>query len=220
MSEPAPAGRRNRTVLAVVATAVVLVAVVAVVRAVTGPHDDTSSPAAGSSLSTPTTSPSSHDTSSARPVPSTSLGTSLTPGSGATEPDPAVRTKKAVPLDATAHFGTGLTVRVARITPITGRASAPGEVGGPALRIQLLAHNASGRPISLDRSVVFVSYGADRTPAGELSTGEKRFNGTVAPGAERRGTYVFTVPQDQRDDVRVEVSYTGKAPTVALQGPA
>lgn len=206
--------------VAVVATAVVLVAVVAVVRAVTGPHDDTSSaPAAGSSLSS-TTSPSSHGTSGAHPVPSASLGTSLTPGSGATEPDPAVRTKKAVPLDATARFGTGLTVRITRITPITGRAAAPGEVGGPALRIQLEAQNRSGRPISLDGSVVFVSYGADRTPAVELSTGEKRLSGTVAPGGERRGTYVFTVPKDQRDDVRVEVSYTGKAPTVALQGPA
>ena len=219
MTEPTPPATKRRTIVVVTATAVVLVVVVAVVRAMTAPHDATSPAAADGSSISSATSASSRET-PGDPTPSASLGTSLTPGTGATEPAPAVRTKKAVPLHATADFGTGLTVRITRITPITGQASAPGEVGGPALRIQLEAHNAGGKPISLDRSVVFVSYGAERTPAEELSTGEKRFSGSVPPGAKRNGTYVFTVPEDQRGDVRVEISYTGTAPTVALQGPA
>jgi len=206
--------RRTPWVVAAV-VAVVLLAGLAT-WSVTRHHDDTS-PGAGSGPSS--TSPSATSTHTGD-VPSSSLGTSLTPGSGGTEPTHAVRTKKAVPLDATADFGTGLTVRITRITPISGKATAPGEVDGPALRMALLAHNAGTRPIPLDGSVVFVSYGPDRTPASELSSGEERFTGSVAPGDTRSATYVFTVPKDQRDDVRVEVSYTGRAPTVALQGAA
>jgi hypothetical protein len=201
----------------------VVAAVVAVVLgaglvtwAVTRHHDDASSCAGSGPSSTAPSSTPTHPSD----VPSTSLGTSLTPGSGGTEPTHAVRTKKAVPLDATADFGTGLTVRITRITPIAGKATAPGEVDGPALRIALLARNTGKRPISLDGSVVFVSYGPDRTPATELSSGEQRFTGSVAPGGTRPATYVFTVPKGQRGDVRVEVSYTGRAPTVALQGRA
>jgi hypothetical protein len=201
----------------------VVAAVVAVVLgaglvtwAVTRHHDDASSGAGSGASSTAPSSTPTHPSD----VPSTSLGTSLTPGSGGTEPTHAVRTKKAVPLDATADFGTGLTVRITRITPIAGKATAPGEVDGPALRIALLARNTGKRPISLDGSVVFVSYGPDRTPATELSSGEQRFTGSVAPGGTRPATYVFTVPKGQRGDVRVEVSYTGRAPTVALQGRA
>ncbi len=209
MTDRTDARRAPWAVAAVVA--VVLVAGL-LAWAVTGHHDDTSSDAAaGPSSSTPT-----HPSD----VPSTSLGTSLTPGSGGTEPTHAVRTKKAVPLHATADFGTGLTVRITRITPIAGRATAPGEVDGPALRIALAARNSSKHPVSLDGSVVFVSYGPDRTPATELSSGEQRFGGSVAPGGTRSATYAFTVPKDQRGDVRVEVSYTGRAPTVALQGRA
>jgi len=214
MTDRTDAPRAPWVVAAVVA--VVLLAGL-VTWAVTRHHDSTSSgDASGPSSAVPSsTTPTRHSQ-----VPSTSLGTSLTPGSGGTEPTHAVRTKRAVPLDATADFGTGLTVRITRITPIAGRATAPGEVDGPALRIALLAHNTGTRPVSLDGSVVFVSYGPDRTPATELSSGEQRFSGSVAPGASRRATYVFTVPKDQRGDVRVEVSYTGRAPTVALQGAA
>jgi hypothetical protein len=201
----------------------VVAAVVAVVLgaglvtwAVTRHHDDASSGAGSGPSSTAPSSTPTHPSD----VPSTSLGTSLTPGSGGTEPTHAVRTKKAVPLDATADFGTRLTVRITLITPIAGKATAPGEVDGPALRIALLARNTGNRPISLDGSVVFVSYGPDRTPATELSSGEQRFTGSVAPGGTRPATYVFTVPKGQRGDVRVEVSYTGRAPTVALQGRA
>ena len=201
-----------------VVAAVVAVVVVAglVTWMVTRHHEDTTSGAgAGPSSTAPASTPT-HPSD----VPSTSLGTSLTPGSGGTEPTHAVRTTRAVPLDATADFGTGLTVRITRITPVAGKATAPGEVDGPALRIALEAHNTGRHPISLDGSVVFVSYGPDRTPATELSSGERRFRGSVAPGGTRAATYVFTVPKDQRGDVRVEVSYTGRAPTVALQGSA
>jgi hypothetical protein len=154
-------------------------------------------------------------------VPSPSLGTSLTPGSGGTEPAHAVRTLKPVPLNTgTADFRTGLTVRVTDITPVMGKATQPGEVGGPALRFRLKVHNASRRPVSLDGAVVFVSYGRTRTPAVELSRDEQRFQGSVPAGASRRGTYIFTVPRSERSDVRVEISYTGRAPTVVLEGAA
>src|SRR4051794_16130823 len=211
---PEPPSRTRLMVAAVGATAALLIAVGVIVWAVTSRHDDSSSPSAGASgsrssslTSTPTSTLSSGSGSSAGShPPSASLGTSLTPGSGATEPTHAVRTKNAVALHDTADFGTGMTVRITRITPIVGRATAPGEVGGPALRIALVARNSSSHPISLDGTVVFVSYGPARTPAVELSRGERRFRGAVAPGGRRGAIYVFTVPKDQRGDLRVEVS--------------
>jgi len=164
------------------------------------------------------------DPSSASPTPglptapAPSLGTPSTIGSGKAVPVGEVRTLKPVPLESTGDFGTGLTVRLASIHAVKGVANAPGEISGPALKVLVVADNGATSQISLDGVVVFLSYGADRTPASEFDTMSKPLRGDLAAGTTRTGTYVFAVPNDQRGDVRVEVSYTGKAPTVAFEG--
>ena len=42
--------------------------------------------------------------------------------------------------------------------------------------------------------------------------------GGLAPGESRTGTYLYAVPPEGRGDLRVEISYTGSAPTVAFEG--
>jgi hypothetical protein len=169
-------------------------------------------------------SPSSSDSSSSGPssgtpaVPSPSLGTPSTVGSGQAVPVGEVRTLKPVPLKSTGDFGTGLTVRLTHLHSVKGVANAPGEISGPALKVIVVADNGATDQISLDGVVVFLSYGADRTPASEFDTMGAPLRGGLAAGTTRTGTYVFAVPSDQRGDVRVEVSYTGKAPTVAFEG--
>lgn len=139
-------------------------------------------------------------------------------GTGAIVPVEPVQTKAPVPIDAVGKFGTGLTVQLTEVSAVEVEAKAPGEIAGPGLRVAVEATNGARRAVSLDHVVVFVSYGADRTPASQFGSSSEPVSGRLAPGKSRTGTYVYGVPLDQRDDVRVEVSYTGSAPTVAFSG--
>jgi hypothetical protein len=113
-----------------------------------------------------------------------------------------------------------MSVRIVRMSSVHGEATGPGEVSGPAVRVQLIVTNSSRKRQSLESSVVSAFYGADRTPARELSSGEHRLSGDLAPRRSARATYVFTVPLAQRGDLRFEVSLTPSAPTVAFHGAA
>lgn len=137
---------------------------------------------------------------------------------GETVPVEPVQTMAPVPLQSVGDFKTGLTVELASIVAVQAEAKAPGEISGPGLRVTVAAANDGEDAVSLDTVVVFLSYGSDRTPATQFGSSSEPLAGDLAPGSSRQGTYVFTVPTDQRDDVRVEVSYTGSAPTVAFTG--
>ncbi|TNC20148.1 hypothetical protein FHE66_01505 [Georgenia sp. 311] len=144
-------------------------------------------------------------------------GAPPSPGEGRTVPVEAVPVLPAVGLDATGDFGTGLTVRLTAIEAVDGVARAPGEVAGPALAVTLRAANDSTGSIPLDDVVVLLSYGQDRTPATDLGQGSTPLSGSLSAGASATGTYVFAVPEDVRDDLRVEIA-ADAAPTVAFAG--
>jgi hypothetical protein len=210
-------GTSKRTVFAgaVIAGALLIVVVIVVIlRAGEGGADGLLAPRTTPSDSAAPTATSSERTA----VPSPSLGTPRSPGSGAPEPIEPVKTKKAVPLDITGDFGTGLTVRLSRIAPVKGTATVPGEIAGPAIKLTVVARNRADRAVDLNSVVVFVSFGRERTPASELSDGARPLRGRVAPDDSRTGTYIYTVPEDEREQVRVEISYSGEAPTVAFEG--
>ncbi len=179
----------------------------------TGASPGPTSSASGAASTSPTGPPSQAS------VPPASPGTPSAVGSGATQPVRPVKTKKSVPLDDPAEFGTGLTVRLTEIKAVQAVAQVPGEIAGPALRITVAARNSSSRSIEVDRLVVFVAHGKARTPASSLSEGAKPLSGSVPAKSSRSGTYVYAVPKDERKLVRVEVSYSGQAPTVAFEGP-
>ena len=139
-------GSSRRRAFAAVAIAGVLLIVVVVIA---WPVRGGSEPEAGA---TPTGSPTA-TSSAGRPtaVPSPSLGTPSAVGSGAPEPVEPVKTKKAVPLDKTGDFGTGLTVRLSRIAAVKGRATAPGEIAGPAIKITVTARNRTDRALRAEQ---------------------------------------------------------------------
>ena len=141
-----------------------------------------------------------------------------TPGTGETLPVQAVQTEAPVPLDSVGDFGTGLTVRLSEIASVQAEAKAPGEIAGPAVRVTVAATNDGDDDVSLDGVVVFVSYGKDRVPASQFGSSSDPLVGDLPARGARSGTYVYAVPPDERDDVRVEISYTGAAPTVAFEG--
>lgn len=152
------------------------------------------------------------------PIPSPSPGTPSTLGAGSAEPVELVPTNPPVRLDETGDFGTGLTVSLTEIESVQGVARAPGEIAGPALEVTVEATNDSAEAISLDGVIVFLSYGKDRTPATDFGQGSEPLRDDLAPRSSVTGTYVFAVPEDQRGDVRVEISYSGEAPAVAFEG--
>jgi hypothetical protein len=143
------------------------------------------------------------------------------PGSLEVVPVEQAASNPAIPLTATADFGTGMELRIVRVESVQGVARAMGEIAGPALRLTLRMSNGSDSAVSLDSAVVNVSSGAGHTPASTLSgPGSKAFHGEVAPDDSMTGAYVFGVPEGARDRLQVTVSYSSEAPVVVFTGAA
>ncbi|MDQ4054736.1 MAG: hypothetical protein M3237_18860 [Actinomycetota bacterium] len=156
------------------------------------------------------------------PQPSRSAASdALTPGSPETVTvEPAV-TKPPVALDEPASFGSGLVARVTGLEAVRGEATGPGETAGPALRVVVEIRNTSGRAVSLARSIVTVSYGRDPAPGVALSgPGVRPLAGSVGAGGSATGSYVFGVPEDERDKIQVSISVDAAQPTVIFEGSA
>lgn len=127
----------------------------------------------------------------------------------------------AVALDAPAQVGNGIVVTVSSVEAIEGAAEGPGNVAGPALRVTIRITNGTDEAVSLDGVAVTMAYGTEGTPASPLDDASRRpFAGSVAPGEEADGTYVFTVPADARGTVTIEVGYQPGAPRLLFTGPA
>jgi hypothetical protein len=155
-------------------------------------------------------------------APSGSTGRGST-GPGSLEPVPVAPAKvnRPVALDETADFGTGLTVRLVDVEAVKGKAEGPGQIAGPALRVTLQARNESGKKVSLEGSVVDLSYGEGQTPGMRLrGPGTVEFPASVKSGGTAKGAYVFAVPEDQRYLIKVSMSYVASEPTVVFMGAA
>lgn len=63
-----------------------------------------------------------------------------------------------------------------------------------------------------------LAYGSDRTPANTFSTGTSSFPASVDAGATATGVYVFAVPADAQDDLRLTVDYAVDVPVVVFEG--
>jgi hypothetical protein len=136
-----------------------------------------------------------------------------------TEPVPET-TSSSVPLDETASFGTGVTARLTAVESVAGEASGPGEVAGPAIRLTVELHNGTEEALELSTVVVDVFAGAELAPGEPLTgSGAQWFEGSLEPGGDATGVYVFSVPEDLRDQVSVRVSYDPLVPTALFEGP-
>jgi hypothetical protein len=157
---------------------------------------------------------------SGSPIPSARPGqTAPAPAKTAkgSESPGAVRTA----LRAPAELGNGVVVGVSRVEAVRGEAQGPGETAGPALRFTLRVANQSQERVDLSATAVTAYSGADDEPAGDLSGPDAEpFSGTLAAGESARGVYVFQVPPDQRDRVRLDFSYGAEAPRAVFRGAA
>lgn len=126
-----------------------------------------------------------------------------------------------IPLDETGDFGTGVTAVVVDITAVDGEARLPGEIAGPALRVQVRLTNDTAETINLSGARIDVTYGADRTPGILLGQPDVvLFPPSLGPGKAAVAASVFVVPVEARELVQVAVWYTVDAPIVVFEGAA
>lgn len=211
--------RRNRwaapALIAILAAVIVVVVVIGVVTAATGPHPRGSSAAGASgtpsttAVATPTASPSTSVLSSPKPT-----ATKAAPVPAGT-PQPT----KTATISAPTTIVKSLTAKVTRTEAVQGKASGPGEVGGPAVRFTIAITNTTGKTVQLSNTVVNAYFGADATPAIELEKpGGKAFPFSVKNGETATGVFVFNIPEASRNTVEVTVDTSVKNPVVAFRG--
>lgn len=127
--------------------------------------------------------------------------------------------KKPVKLDKPSKTGTGLSAELVRIRAIEAEAQLPGEIAGPALAITIEISNSGDQAADLS-TVVVTLLNSDDAPGNEMSaTPAKPFTGTLDPGDQVRGTYVFTVAKSKRNPITLNVTI-GEAPVLVFTGDA
>ncbi len=127
----------------------------------------------------------------------------------------------AVAFDAPAAGDDGVRAEVVALAAVDGSGTGPGNVAGPALRVTVQLTGGTGGPVALDLVSVTLTHGADQTPASPLDDpSADPFTGSLEPGTTAEGTYVFTVPEDDRDLVTLSVGYRADASTLVFNGSA
>ncbi|NOJ60759.1 hypothetical protein [Arthrobacter sp. 260] len=115
----------------------------------------------------------------------------------------------------------GLTAAVSAMEAIEAEAFGIGEIAGPALRFVVTVENTSDEAVSLSNSVVNVEYGPESLPAVQLTgSGATEFPASVDAGASVSTTLVFSIPADQRDQIRILLNVEASSPIAAFVGAA
>jgi cytoskeletal protein RodZ len=123
-----------------------------------------------------------------------------------------------VSLDEGADLG-AVDVEITQIESVEGEARGVGERSGPSLRITLALTNSTSEPVATDLALVNLYYGEELTPATELSgPGVEMFPSTAGAGETVTGRLVFLVPEDERDHVVIEFTYSTEAPKALFSG--
>lgn len=197
---------RRKTVIGIIAGIIVIAIITVAVIVSTARHSTPTTPSKSST-------PSASSTGSPSPAPSASGTSSATPS-----PVPSASATSA-PIGGAGTIKPGLTAQITKFEAVDGVAKTPGETSGPSVRFTVTITNAGSLAESLATTVVTVYYGADRTPALQLSEpGGTDMPASVAGNTTATGIYIFTIPVDQRNNVRLEVDYSVKVPPLVFQG--
>lgn len=139
-----------------------------------------------------------------------------TPGSAASEETLSI--EEPVPVESPKQ-ASGIEVRVAELTAITTTAHIPGEVAGPGLAVRIELVNLSADPIEID-SLVVTLYDSTGAPAGMITSDSDQPRATLQPGETLSGIFRYTIVNDLRDPVTIEVSLPNHPTLLAFQGGA
>ncbi|WP_449372176.1 hypothetical protein [Arthrobacter psychrolactophilus] len=113
---------------------------------------------------------------------------------------------------------TGVSAEISAVEAVQGVAEGPGEVSGPSLRFMVTITNDTDESIDTSNVVVNVNAGAEDIPAITLSgPGITSFPGSIPAHTNSSAVYVFLVPNDQRDQVRIFVNYQVNSTIAAFE---
>ncbi|MDP5185274.1 hypothetical protein QOZ88_21790 [Blastococcus sp. BMG 814] len=231
MTEDLTPERARRTWIALLAVAAA-VAVVAALVAVLGPADaDDRGRAAAGSTSTPA-SPSSTPAAPAAPATPAASAASAAQGTPTQTPQvvspaPAVTGQvegappslEAVGLEDAVDAGQGFVAELSSISAIQASATGPGNIAGPALAVTVRITNGTGMSVRLADVEVALTYTAEEVAASPVDDDTASpLQGSLASGGSAEGTYVFSVPADQRQVVTVTVGLVAGAPLLVFSG--
>ncbi|MGO1488734.1 MAG: hypothetical protein ACTHWA_09275 [Arachnia sp.] len=97
-------------------------------------------------------------------------------------------------------------------------AKGPGQVAGPALVVTVLVKNESEKPVDTSGVEVSLEDTEGNPASGIIGEPASWFKGSVDPGAEETGVYVFTVAKSGRDTVSVSFTLKAGTPAVLFEG--
>ena len=195
IEDPMTATPRGRGLWIAVASAVLAVVLIVVaVMLATGDPD-----------TVPIANPSSTRDNGRTATPTPTPSTSASPTAGEPTPEATVDPDFGEPVvdevapDGQADFGGEVSARIVSLTPYAATASQAGEVSGPAVLVELELLNESADSMPLDPVTVNAYYGADRIPASPVTSdpASAPFTGTLESGATARGSYVFSVVENE-----------------------
>lgn len=198
------ATRFNRASMWGLGIATAIVVIVVAVLAMGSVVDSETSPSGSPSASAAPAAP-------AAPSDSPTNGESLPP-----RPSPVQ-----APLNTESELVSGVVVSIGSLTAIDGIAEKPGEIAGPAVRVPVVFRNGSAAEVSLGSLVVSADYGSAKTPASELTgSAATPLPVTIGPGGSAEGVYVFTIPIEERDLVRISIDYAVDIAPIVFEGSA
>lgn len=116
------------------------------------------------------------------------------------------------------EFETGIVVSLTSVTSTTVTAGTPGEISGPAVVVKLSVTNNSTAPIDLSSAVVNLSAADGEYGVGTTAGGPQPLDGTLAPGGDSSGSYVFMLDPAQDRDVIISVNYGAGEPLAVFTG--
>jgi len=104
-----------------------------------------------------------------------------------------------------AEFESGLGVRILSVKKVELEGDGIGSVSGPGVEVTIELSNDTGKKASLGAVVVNAYTGDERTPATPVETTDG-FDGSIAKGATKLGTYTFGAPANETLFVTVSTS--------------
>ncbi len=111
-----------------------------------------------------------------------------------------------------------VTVEIIDLASAQVTARAPGEIGGPAVRVDVRLSNVTDDAVDLDGVTV---TGADdsATPLSPLAVDPATpFAGVLEPGAQAEGTYLFSLPEGSSGPLTITVNPTPELPVAVFLG--
>ncbi len=119
-----------------------------------------------------------------------------------------------VPVGEDVALQDGLTTTVTAVEDVTVTPRGPGDVAGPGQVVTLTLSNGSGEPVDLATVAVVATTGDGEPAIPSDDPLAEPLGGTLEPGQEQTGVYVFRLPEpDASLDVEIGVS---TSPDVAV----